>query len=618
MGGVNRCTGTSLRLSRPTPVAHVGTPTVYYVMNQNNDLSAISDGYISAYAAECVTIIGDQSTKHKFDRLVCTGLQAAGTFGIRTGYAWPGGFASISGGDFTTRSSNIQANDIDYYLYNTGCGVFNVFGGDAENSVRLLETPFAGGCTVVNINGVRWSTNRLNADTFPIVYKGQGELMVSNSTIQGYLQSDYMVNDNVASNGGGPALVRITTHVAHGLVNGDWVQVSNVYRAGGTHEANGLYQVTVFDATNYDLPVAFVNAATAFGNTYKGVPKLYCEISNSCFAQNNIITSTVLEPINNQSYWRTDNNIPVSADLWVPSNAPRRIINSTCTAFTNLATTPSIRGGNCFVFNNNAPTTVTGFTDIGIGQKFIVYSIDANNTTVQFSGLNIRGNSNTDMLLRTYDMLNCVGATATIAYCSPGIVDWARPGAIGNVTPNTGEFTTLSSTTSRITAGSGTGVTVNAVGSVTQEVYKVTVLYTNCIAASVNCDLTIGTLPAKTYLVQVLADLTVPYVCAVTCTTATLTGTLGRSAGATEFLAAFDADAAAALFGDANAELGTEMIAAARVANGALIPGVLGSWTATTTLVYRLNSGTGDLGTGAATNLNAGSVTFYIVTSKMP
>ena len=163
-----------------------------------------------------------------------------------------------------------------------------------------------------------------------------------------------------------------------------------------------------------------------------------------------------------------------------------------------------------------------------------------------------------------------------------------------------------------LTNGSGTGVTVNGNGTQRGGWYKVTVLSTNCIAAAVTCDLTIGTLPAKTFIKRVLADLTTTYACTATCTTATLSGTLGRSAGATEFLASMDLDAAAVLFGDADAELGTEMNAAARVANGALIPGVLGSWTATTTLVYRITSAVGNLGTGAATNLSQGTITFYV------
>lgn len=169
-----------------------------------------------------------------------------------------------------------------------------------------------------------------------------------------------------------------------------------------------------------------------------------------------------------------------------------------------------------------------------------------------------------------------------------------------------------------ITVGSGTGVTVNNSGEVRTLVYKVTVTYANCVANGTTCDLTIATLPAKAFLRRVLADLTAPYVCAATCTTATLSGTLGSSAGGAQFLASFDADAAAALFGDADAELGTAVNAAARAANGALFDGVLGSWSATTTVSYRVTSAAGNLGNGTVTNLNAGSVTFYLVTDVMP
>ena len=165
-----------------------------------------------------------------------------------------------------------------------------------------------------------------------------------------------------------------------------------------------------------------------------------------------------------------------------------------------------------------------------------------------------------------------------------------------------------------ITAGSGTGVTVNDTGSIRVAVYKVTVTFANVTTNDVTHDLTIATLPAKTFLTHALIDVVTPYVCEDTCTTATLSGTLGSSAGGTEYLASFDADAAAAQFGDAAGELGASL-------TEATIPttiGALGSWTATTTVSYRLTSGTGNLATGGVTNLNAGSVTFYLSTLKMP
>ena len=165
-----------------------------------------------------------------------------------------------------------------------------------------------------------------------------------------------------------------------------------------------------------------------------------------------------------------------------------------------------------------------------------------------------------------------------------------------------------------ITVGSGTGVTINNSGELRQLVYKVTVSYTNATTNGVTHDLTLATLPAKTFITHMLADVTTPYVCEDTCTTATLSGTVGASAGGTEYLASFDVDAAAAQFGDATAELGASL-------TEATIPtpnGALGSWASTSIVSYRLTSNTGALATTGVTNLNAGAVTFYITTIKMP
>ncbi len=165
-----------------------------------------------------------------------------------------------------------------------------------------------------------------------------------------------------------------------------------------------------------------------------------------------------------------------------------------------------------------------------------------------------------------------------------------------------------------IIANFGTGLTLNYNGSVRGGVYVGTADYTQCVSAATDCDVTVATLPAKTFVNRVIAELTVPYALGA----AVLTGTLGRTAGGAEFLATFDADAAVALFGDADAELGSEMTAGARIANGATIPGVLAHWTNTTPLVYRLHSGSTNLGTGSATSLTAGSITFYFWTDRAP
>lgn len=165
-----------------------------------------------------------------------------------------------------------------------------------------------------------------------------------------------------------------------------------------------------------------------------------------------------------------------------------------------------------------------------------------------------------------------------------------------------------------ITVGSGTGVTINNSGEVRTQVYKVTVTYANAVTNGVTHDLTLATLPAKTFITHILADVTTPYVCAQTCTTATLSGTVGSAAGGTQYLESFDVDAAAAQFGDADAELGSSLVQATTPTP----VGALGSWASTSVVSYRLTSGTGAVATAGVTNLNAGSVTFYITTTKLP
>ncbi len=141
-----------------------------------------------------------------------------------------------------------------------------------------------------------------------------------------------------------------------------------------------------------------------------------------------------------------------------------------------------------------------------------------------------------------------------------------------------------------------------------------TVAYTNFIAAGVTADVTLGTLPAKTFLTHALAAVTTPFVCAGTCTTATLSMTCGNAAGGNQYLLSFDVDAAAAQFGDGFAELGTAL----EPAGATTLNGALGSWASTSAVTCRLTSGTGNLGDGMATNLNAGSITFYLTTLKLP
>jgi hypothetical protein len=146
-------------------------------------------------------------------------------------------------------------------------------------------------------------------------------------------------------------------------------------------------------------------------------------------------------------------------------------------------------------------------------------------------------------------------------------------------------------TSARITGSAVTGVTVNGVGGVYTTVYKVVVASTAFTSAAVTSDVTIGTLPAKTQLLAVYADLTQTFACTATCTSSTLSFTLGSSAGGTDLLLTFDADAATTQRGLADADLGASLTRATAIQGGKLF-----SWTATTPVSLRLTSGTNAAG----------------------
>lgn len=165
-----------------------------------------------------------------------------------------------------------------------------------------------------------------------------------------------------------------------------------------------------------------------------------------------------------------------------------------------------------------------------------------------------------------------------------------------------------------ITTSAVTGVSVSNPGELRTLVYKVTVDKTAFVCAAVTCDVTIATLPAKTFLTHVIVDQTVVFACTGTCTSSTLSYTLGKTAGGTQYLVSTDADAAIGQFGDAANELGASL-------TPATVPGLdgdLASWSATTAVVLRMTSGTGNIGAASVTNFSTGSLTFYLTTVKMP
>jgi hypothetical protein len=151
------------------------------------------------------------------------------------------------------------------------------------------------------------------------------------------------------------------------------------------------------------------------------------------------------------------------------------------------------------------------------------------------------------------------------------------------------------------TAGSGTGITVNATSVNRSFVHKITVAETALTAAATTQDITLWTLPAKTRLLRIVAETTTGFTGG---TIVDMAITVGATAGTNGYLLSGSTFAASVL-GDAAAELGANLLPAT-VAD---IP----SMSATSIVTVRYTA-TGD----NVVNATAGSTTFYIIGEVLP
>jgi hypothetical protein len=154
-----------------------------------------------------------------------------------------------------------------------------------------------------------------------------------------------------------------------------------------------------------------------------------------------------------------------------------------------------------------------------------------------------------------------------------------------------------------ITAGTGTGLTVNVAGQSVRQLYKVTLTYAGLATAGATSDHVIATLPDKTKIVAIYADTTVPYTGG---TVATATLKVGNTTGGAQYIAVHDVLSGAVLKGLADADMGSEMTRAALIQNGGVV-----NWTTTTPVSVRLTCGT-----DTCDHLTAGSTTYYIITER--
>jgi hypothetical protein len=159
-------------------------------------------------------------------------------------------------------------------------------------------------------------------------------------------------------------------------------------------------------------------------------------------------------------------------------------------------------------------------------------------------------------------------------------------------------------TNKQITAGAGTGLTVDTAGALNRQVYKVTVDYTGFSAAATHAHHVIATLPAKTRIVGIIADTTAAYsggaVSACTLEVGKTTDT------GIEYILLHDVKTTAVVKGLVDGDLGESLIH-----DHAVQGGDLPSWTTTTDITATIR--TTDANTSA---LGAGSTTFYITTER--
>lgn len=177
--------------------------------------------------------------------------------------------------------------------------------------------------------------------------------------------------------------------------------------------------------------------------------------------------------------------------------------------------------------------------------------------------------------------------------------------ATSNLTVDgSGNIATAGTITTFNTNGSGSGITVNYSGRLGRAITKVTMTFTAFSAAAKTKDLTILTVPAKTRVVGIIADVTATFTGGGE-TVATLK--TGKTAGGAEYLAVGDVFTAPITLGLLDADMGTSLTRAAAIQGGDLP-----SWGIATAVNARLTTTTNNTST-----LTTGSVTFYVITESM-
>lgn len=159
-----------------------------------------------------------------------------------------------------------------------------------------------------------------------------------------------------------------------------------------------------------------------------------------------------------------------------------------------------------------------------------------------------------------------------------------------------------------ITSGKDPFVVEIANGGLQRQVFKVRIPKEAWRAAATSQEIRLGTTDVRTRIVGCFCDTTV----ALAGLAGTIQLQIGSASTLSDIILLHDVKTAAVTKGLADADLGALLARATAVQGGG------GSWTGGNDIYAKLFSSVGNVGTGAVTNLTAGTIYVYVVTDVMP
>jgi hypothetical protein len=180
------------------------------------------------------------------------------------------------------------------------------------------------------------------------------------------------------------------------------------YFGKGTHATNKM--------DCWHVQMRGINHVGSSADLGSGIQDIYCEASSIHYMSvehsgNHTSGALLIDYNNNTGMFHTDVVATNSNAVYLTDIAGGKIkyVDYPVT-FTDGDPTPSVSVGNTlakmFRTANTNPTTITMFDDGYVGQEIHVRILDTN-TTIDFSGTNLKGNGGTDWTPTTYDHMIC-------------------------------------------------------------------------------------------------------------------------------------------------------------------------------------------------------------------